>query len=119
MPISELLTRTATITHKTEGEEVDAYGNEIPVTEETSVTCEIQQTKRSESAEGEVSDTHWLGVFPVYTDLDTGDTVKAEGIGTLELVGAPWVARDPETGVLSHIEATLRRTAGPEEGSGS
>lgn len=106
------------MTHKSESNETDDYGNEIPKAAETTTVCEIQQQQRSETAsEGELSDTRWLGFFPADTELDTGDVVATDGIGTLELIGAPWPVRDPEDQTVSHLEATLRRTAGPEMGS--
>jgi len=119
MNISELLTRTCTLLlRETSGE--DAYGNEETETTELETVCEVQQAQRlEEPAEGEVSDTRWNGYFPVEPGeaLSTGDAVRATGIGVLELVGAPWVVRDPETQTDSHVEATLRLVAGAEEGS--
>ena len=80
--------------------------------------CEIQQAQRREPAgEGEVSDVLWTGFFPAGTALTTGDAVRVEGVGVLEVVGEPWSFRHPATGVAHHLEATLRRTAGAEEGS--
>lgn len=120
MPISELLTRSCTVIHRTASGTKDKYGNEKPAETEQATVCEVQQQQRAENpGGGEVSDTHWLGVFPPETELRTGDGVRVPGIGLLELVGDAWPVRDPEGEVMSHVEATLRMVEGgyDEEGS--
>jgi len=117
MSISALLTRPCTVVHRTESGQTDRYGNEIPDETEATTVCEVQQTQRREpGAEGEVSDVLWAGYFPAGTALTTADAIRVEGIGTLEVVGEPWTVRSP-AGPAHHVEATLRRTAGAEEGS--
>lgn len=123
MPITSLLTRPCTITHRSKGTEKDRYGNEVMTETEVATVCEIQQSRRSLSGrtsepqhEGDMTDTEWMGTFLVGTELGSADTVTSEG-ESFEVVGEPWRARNPRTGSLSHIEAPLRRTAGAEEGS--
>lgn len=78
--------------------------------------CEVQQRRRNEDADqGETSDSDWLGIFPAGTSLDTAAAVIVEDLGTFELVGAPWPVRNPRTQKESHLEATLNRTAGPQD----
>ena len=78
---------------------------------------ELQQTQRTEPGDaGETSDTRWLLVLPAGTVVNTGDAVIVDG-EVYEVVGAPWPARNPRLGVASHIEASVRRTAGDEGGS--
>lgn len=117
MTISALLTRPCTVVHRTGSDHTDKYGNEISGEVEATTVCEVQQAQRREPGnEGEVSDVLWAGYFPAGTLLTTADAVRVEGIGTLEVVGEPWTVRSP-TGPAHHVEATLRRTAGAEEGS--
>ena len=116
MPISDLLTRSCSILRRKPSGETDEYGDEVVAVTVESTVCEVQQRQRDEPAtEGDLSDTGWLGVSPAGTELRTADAIEVNGIGTLELIGDPWPVRDPETGETSHIEATLRVTAGGNE----
>lgn len=90
----------------------------MPGETELPAVCEIQQRRREEQGDqGEVSDAEWVGFFLPGTPLDTGDSVEVPGEGVFELVGAPWHARNLRTQQESHVEATLRRTAGAEDAS--
>lgn len=55
-------------------------------------------------------------ILPAGTDVQGDDAVQVDG-EVYELVGEPWEARNPRTRQVSHIEATARRTAGPEDAS--
>lgn len=95
----------------------DAHGREIPATGHTETFCDVQQRSRREPGdEGELSDTIWDGFFPPGTVLNTGDAVIVNALGRFELIGDPWSANTGSLGV-AHVEATLRRTRGPEDGS--
>ena len=119
MPLAQLLNRPCTITRRSQSAETDEYGNAVPTEDVAATVCELQQRQRDESADqGEVSDTEWLLVLPAGTAIRTGDSVSIDG-EDFELVGDPWSARNPRTGLESHIEATLRRTAGTDEEVGS
>lgn len=116
MTLSTLVTRPCTIVRRLESVNTDDYGNEIPDTEEASTSCELQQIARTEpEMEGELSDTRWLAIFPAGTDLQTNDAVIVDTL-KYELEGDPWMVRNPRTGSDSHVEATLCRTAGAEDG---
>jgi hypothetical protein len=101
----------------------DEYGGETSEPEEVEVLCEIQKQIRRAAEEpgdqGELSDTLWNGYFPNdrAAELRTGDSVRVEALGSFELVGDPWLARNPRTQAVSHVEASLRRTAGSEDAS--
>lgn len=115
MPLANLLNRPCTITRRSSTSTRDEYGKKLKATTTLATVCELQQRSRDEQDnQGETSDTEWLLVLPAGTAIDTGDAVTVTGEGTFELVGAPWRARNPRTGAESHIEATLRRTAGSE-----
>lgn len=118
MTLSQLLNTEATILRRSPSGEEDPYGNELQAEEEVDVLCEVQQIRRDEpDDQGELSETHWLGIFPAGTELRTGDAVRVEGIGLLELAGDPWAARNPRLRQVSHLEVTMRRTAGDEVAS--
>lgn len=117
MSLSALLNRSLTIVSRSDSGTIDEYGGDIPTEVLTQTVGELQQVRRDEPiAEGEMSDTRWLLVLPGATAIDTGDAVIVDD-ELFEVVGAPWPARNPRTGVVSHVEATLRRTAGDEGGS--
>lgn len=117
MSLSLLLNRPCTIVRRLASGTKDAHGREIPAEEDVATVCEIQQRSRRETGdEGEVSDTFWSAYFPAGTVLNTGDAVIVDGLGQFELVGDPWHADTGSFGV-AHVEATVRRTRGPEDGS--
>lgn len=117
MPIDLLMNLPVTIVNRTDSDDVDEYGNAIPTENAMETVGELQQVRRDEPGDaGETSDTRWLLVLPAGTVVNTGDAVIADS-EVYEVVGQPWPARNPRTGVVSHVEATLRRTAGDEGGS--
>lgn len=117
MTLSALLNRSVTLIRRLPSVDTDVYGNEIPGEDLVETVGELQQRRREEpGGAGEVSETDWLLVLPAGTDLRTGDAVEVDGM-LYELIGDPWAARNPRTGEESHVEATLRRTAGAEDAS--
>lgn len=119
MNAQRLMTLEATITRRTmpADPDVDEYGNPIPTETTITVACELQQASRSE----QTVDANWqIGDWNLYlaptdsdgneTELDGSDTVTVDGV-PYEVVGPPWPARNPRTGVLSHIEARLRKVS--------
>ena len=117
MPIDLLLNRPVTIVTRTDSGSTDEYGNSIPSETMTETVGELQQVRRDEPGDaGETSDTRWLLVVPAGTVINTGDAVIVDS-EVYEVVGAPWLARNPRTQTVHHVEATLRRTSGDEGGS--
>lgn len=113
--LSQLINTPCTILSRTDGGGQDDYGNETDTTTEVETVCELQQTRRDEpDAQGELSDTTWQLFLPASTEISTGDSVMVDGV-VYELVGAPWPARNPRTRTVSHVEATVRRTAGSRD----
>lgn len=115
--LAQLINRQCQIVRRSQSSDLDDYGNEIPGEEIVETVCELQQRRRDEpGGEGETSDTEWVAFFLPEADLDTGDGLIVDGV-VYEVTGDPWSARNPRTQAESHIEATLRRTAGSEEAS--
>ncbi len=113
--LSDLLTRTVTIIHRSSSGDTDAYGDDLETETTTTTVGELQQTARLEpSGQGELSDTTWLLILPAGTLLTTSSAVVVDE-HVYELVGDPWPARNPLTGDESHVEATVRRTRGTDE----
>lgn len=114
---TKLLNRTCVIKSRSASltGAIDAFGNEVPDEVTVNTVCELQQRQRREhDQEGEVADDLWDCFFLPGTVLKTGDEVLVGGLA-YEVVGTPWSAINPRSGVAHHIEASLRRTAGPEE----
>lgn len=110
MTIAKLLNLPCTITHRQEGDQHDTYGNDLDDETTTTTVCELQQRQRAETP-NDIAGTTWALYLPAGTAIDAGDTVEIDG-ESYEVFGEPWPARNPVTQVVSHIEATARRTAG-------
>jgi hypothetical protein len=116
MSLATLLDKPCLIVSRSDSGSFDAHGNEIPTETTVDTVCELQQQQRLEPAtEGELSDTRWVLFLPDGTDIDTSDAVVVDG-KVYELVGDPWDARSGSPDMW-HIEASVRRTAGGEQGS--
>lgn len=112
MTIAQLINRPCTITRGVTSD--DDFGLDAPPSAGATVStvCELQQQQRAEDAsQGEVSRTEWIGFFPPGEIINPADTIAVDGL-KFEVIGAPWIARNPRTQTDSHVEATLRRTAG-------
>jgi hypothetical protein len=115
MTLTTLLNRPMTIINRSASASTDEFGNELPVETYVDVVGELQQQRRAEpDTAGELSDTRWLLILPAGTEINTGDTVVCDG-ESYEVTGDPWRARNPRTQLASHIECTLRRTAGADD----
>lgn len=112
MTIAKLINRPCTITRGIISD--DDFGLDAAPAPGATVTtvCEIQQRQRTENGEdGEVSRTDWIGFFLPDETLHTADKVTVDSL-VYEVVGDPWMARHPLAQTDSHMEASLRRTAG-------
>lgn len=117
MTLSALMNLPVTIVTRTATDELDEFGNERQADASVVTVGELQQLRRDEpDDQGELSDAYWALFLPAGTMITTGDVVLAGG-QQFEVVGDPWRARNPRTQVASHIECTLRRAAGDEDGS--
>lgn len=115
--LSQLLNTPVTITRELASGDTNEYGEEIPTEDVLTTVGELQQVQRDEpSGAGELSVTRWLLFLPAGTELRTGDSVEVDG-ASYELTGDPWSVRNPRTQAVSHVEASVIRTAGSEEGS--
>lgn len=120
MDPTRLFTLTATITHvDPDAADPDEYGNPGVVETETTTDCEIQQAVRNEDTvdSGQQSEDWVLFLAPIGEDeggylieveLEGSDRVEVNGI-SYEVIGPPWQVRNPRTGVVTHIEARVRR----------
>lgn len=111
MTLTALLNMPVTITRRADSGALDEFGNDINTETSIETVGELQQRQRSEPGQaGELSIADFLLILPADTPLGTGDQVIADG-QAYEVTGDPWRARNPRTGVFSHIEATVRRTS--------
>jgi hypothetical protein len=115
MSISTLINRPCVILQRSQPGSVDSYGNLETVDVEAETVCALQKQATLASSEpageGEFSATGWNIFLLAGVDINTGDAVVVDGL-TYELVGDPWPVRNERTGVISHLEAEARRTAG-------
>ncbi len=117
MSLATLLNRSMTIIRRTDSGDVNTYGDTVYDETLIDVVGELQQIRRDEpGAEGETSDTRWNVYLPAGTTLTTADIVL-DGEDEYEVIGQPWSARNPRTQAVSHVEATVRRTASAGGGS--
>ena len=110
--LANRLKRKVTIHHRSESGIFDDYGTDIPQTLETEVMGELQQRSRDEE-ESAIARTNWVLFLPGDTLIDTNDVVLIDG-EAFEVIGDPWHAFNPRTGVMEHVETSLRRTSGEE-----
>lgn len=112
MDPSRLMTSTATVTWVTGSGTVDEMGNPADVVDSDSYPCWLWQTSRSETTAGTdvQRETFELGLHPdAASIIDSVDAIAVDGVA-YEFVGPPWAAKNPRSGTVSHIEATVRRT---------
>lgn len=118
--LTTIINRPCTLVLRDGTGTVDDDGEEVIQTTSVETVCELQQRSRSEDdQQGELSDTTWaLYLLPgiINDAVDSGDAVVIDG-AVYEVVGKPWAARNPLTQATSHIEATVRRTAGQADAS--
>lgn len=117
--VTALINRPCTLILRDATGTVDDDGEEVTQVTELETVCELQQRSRTEDDEqGELSDTTWaLYLLPdAGRHLDSGDAVVIDS-DVYEVVGSPWVARNPLMQADSHVEATVRRTAGQADAS--
>lgn len=119
MSLDGLVNRPCTLVLRSESDERTELGNEVPDETLIETVWELQQKSRDEQPEeGEVSDTRWDAFFLPGTDLTTADAVIDGLTGhVFEVFGESWPVRNPTTQEESHIQATVRRTAGSEDAS--
>lgn len=110
--LANRLKRKVTIQHRSESGIFDAYGSDIPTKGDYETVGELQQRSREEE-ESAISRTNWVLFLPGDTPIDTNDVVIIDG-ETFEVIGDPWHAFNPRTGVMEHVETSLRRTSGEE-----
>lgn len=113
--LTQLINRSCQIVRRSASDDIDDYGNEEPVEIVVNTVCEIQQRRRQEHDDA-VAETDWIGFFLPDEDIDSGDSVLVD-TGEFEVIGDPWPVRSPRVGEVSHIEASLKRTAGSDDAS--
>lgn len=117
MSTERLINRSCTVIRREASDEVTPYGDKVRDEVSVSTRCELQQRGRGEG-EDDISDTRWLAIFLPSEKIHAGYALIVDG-ETYEVEGEPWRARNPRTQVVSHIEATVRRTGGQGDEVGS
>lgn len=113
--LSQLVNRPCTILRRVASGSDDGYGNEVQTDDTVETVVELQQMRRDEHDDA-VGDADWTAFFLPGEDVQSGDAIVVDGF-KYEVVGDPAAWRNPRSQTESHVEATLRRTAGPEDAS--
>ena len=113
--IADLISQQCVIYRTSETATRDSYGRPRSTATATSTVWAVQQQRATEPDQGgEMSDAYWQAFFLPTEAIDSSDTVYDADLGTFEVVGEPWPVKRHTTGTVHHIEATMRRTSGPE-----
>ncbi|MEH3055548.1 MAG: hypothetical protein PGN13_16345 [Patulibacter minatonensis] len=107
--LTEMMTRPAVIDTPTPAT-TNALGEVEKLFTGAEVLCELQQDDHTETADVAAVST-WTLFLPPGTTITPESRVTAGG-QTFDVRGAPWEARDPISGAISHIEATLVLSTG-------
>jgi hypothetical protein len=106
--IGGLLTLDAQLLRRDQSGPPDEYGNPGWVVVGEPVACELQmQTSFEDHGAALQSSTYRLILAPL-AGVRGWDALELDGV-TYELDGDAWLARNPRTGQLSHVEAIVRR----------
>ena len=108
-----LMPSTAAVTYPTGVGADDGMGDPTVTTTTASFRCAIWQATRNEDTDNRATAfEEWnIAVEPAgQTAMVAASSVVVDG-STFELYGPPWPARNLRTGVIEHIEATMRKTA--------
>lgn len=124
--IRRLINRPCTIHRQEVTEETDDMGDPIVADADAGhrTVCDLQQNTADENRDGGAgSQTSTWSLFLLPEEsLDGWDEITVappdadpetwDGVGTrMTLYGEPWPVRNPRTGVVSHIEATVHKIA--------
>ncbi len=113
MDASRLMTMTATLRRRTDGPTRDDRGDLLPFVTTTTTRCYLWQTARSAETANETTgnETWQIAVPAAAADALRLATEVVVGDVTYFTDGPPWQATNARTGVVEHVEATLRRSA--------
>lgn len=117
--LSTLINRPCTLIQRKAGSARNRHGDKVKNETVVQTVCELQQrSRKEEDGKAELSDTGWRAYFLPDIRPRTGDVLIVDS-EEYEVIGDPWVARNPRTKLVEHVEASLRRTAGPGDEVGS
>ena len=105
---ARLLATPCTIVTVTDGA-ADEYGDATESTATTSTVCHYRQLKADELAGGAVEQTQWRVYLPADAALSGADRLVIAG-STYTLTGDPYPVIRPTTGLVDHVEVTVKRT---------
>jgi hypothetical protein len=107
--LAGLLTLDATLLRRSQDGAPDEYGDPTWTTVSESVACEVQQEGASEDHGDAVQTSTYRAILAAdAADVRGWDALDLAGV-VYELDGDAWTVRNPRTGVVSHVEARVRR----------
>ena len=105
---AHLLTLTGTLLRRAQTGPPDEYGDPTWTELGEPIACELQQEVGYDAAGGAIQLSTWRVFLPPTTPPTGWDGITI-GAVTYELEGDAWLARNPRTGIDSHVEARVRR----------
>jgi hypothetical protein len=112
MNVARLLKVDATVTSVSLTGTEDEFGDPTEETSTAIYKAWAWQTSRSDETVGtDVQSQKWRIALHRSAEglVDGGDRITYEGT-EYEVDGPPWIARNPRTGRVEYIEATMRRS---------
>lgn len=112
MDPTRLMNQTGTISYITGDTTADEMGNPTETIDTGEYCCWLWQTSRSENtANADVQqETFLVGLDPAAEPFaGTVKTIEINGVN-YDFEGPPWPVTHPRSGVVTHLEATVRRT---------
>jgi len=105
---NRLLATPCTIVSTSDGT-ADVYGDAVEQSLTIDTTCYYEQKQTSEVEGGAVEESRWLVILPASVSPKGTDRILIGGL-SYALVGDPWPAIRPQTGLVDHVECIARRT---------
>lgn len=122
MSLAQLINRPCVIQVRTESTtSIDKAGDPLKDVDDVETVCEVQPRSAIEPQNNDLSEEDYVGFFfPAdHASLNSASAVWIPDLGTFEVVGKPPVWRNPRTRADQFVQANLRRTAGPDDSTGS
>ena len=106
--LARLLTRPCTLVRRVPSDP-DVYGDPTWSEAHTDTLCYAEQSVASEPSDPHYQADEWRVLLDSTAVVDGLDAVVIDGL-RFEVIGPPWMAKDPRTNADHHVELRARRT---------
>jgi hypothetical protein len=108
--VDRLLPQTATVTTVQRTGDDDVFGDPGETTSTRSWRCWISQSSRDEDTGGGDRQDETFTIYMEPTAKVAGSDRVTVNDATFEVIGPPWTATNPRTGIDEMVVATIKRT---------